>query len=365
MGSAWLGLARSGATLAGAVSPTPGLRLAWRELAHKLTAYDRFRSAEGKVPRASAEVRLAEAVRSALDLDPGQAPWVVEGLAFARAERAWEEGEPRGFLSGPLHGSTTAGLPPAALLPLHTGLGLSLARRTLAGLGSRPERAELGRALARFVALCRANARPGYLEATLEAVGLVARTLHPHLLARLARAARGASAAGGLGAEPGLEELVWHGAGRGLYFSPAHVLPVFGAAGRALRSAWWEPDTLAGRRNGAAGVAWALTLVNFHDPEVVAGVLDGTEGAGIDPGAFAHGVASAVVLRTHVVGRDRDLEAFLTYRPASGPCRRAELWERRVRRPAEEALKRLHPELRERGAPGRIFRVFRGGTSHE
>lgn len=356
-GSAWLGLARSGATLAGALSPTSGMRLAWRELSHKLAAYDRFRAAGGMVARGAAEAPLAEAVRAALDLEPGVAPWVVEGLAFARAEAAWaafERGGPGGFLSGP----DAAGIPPAALLPLHTGLGMSLARRALDGLGSRPDDAELGRALARFTALCRAHARPEYLEAALEAVGLVARTLHPHLLERLA------GAAGEVASEEGLEELLRHGAGRGLYFSPAHVLPVLDPAVRALRAAWREGDDDA-RRNGVAGVAWALTLVNLHDPEVVAGVLEGAEAAGIDRSAFAHGVASAVTLRTDVVGRDPDLDAFLAHRPACGGCHRADLWERWVRRPAEEAAARAHAELRRRGALGTIFRVSGGGASHD
>lgn len=349
--SAWLSLARSGAGLTAAVAPTPGMRLAWRELANKLAAYELFRSAEELLPRSVAGAPLAEAVRAAFALGPRRAPWVLEGLAYARAQAAWQspgEHGPEGLLTG----SGSAELPAAALLPLHTGAGLSLARRALAGLGNAPADAELARALAHFTALCRANVRPGYLGAALEAVGLVARTLYPHLVTRLARAARTLEAGSG-----SLEAFLWHGAGRGLYFAPVHVLPIFDPAGRAFRAASSEPGEPSARANAAAGVAWALTLVNLHDPEVLAGVLAGIEDARIDPGAFTHGVASAAALRYDTVGRDPDLEVFLRYRPACASCRRATLWDRLVRRPVEEALRHRHGELRARGALGELFRV--------
>ncbi|HSM51576.1 MAG TPA: hypothetical protein VLA75_09260, partial [Thermoanaerobaculia bacterium] len=350
--SAWLSLARSGAGLTAAVAPTPGMRLAWRELANKLAAYELYRSAEECLPRGVAGGPLADAARSALALGPRRSPWVLEGIAFARAETVAGSISEAGSVpaeagsGGLLTGSAAGELPAASLLPLHTGAGLAWARRALAGLGSAPADGELARALERFVAFCRAHARPGYLEASLEAVGLVARTLYPHLVARLARAARGIDA----GAD--LEALLWHGAGRGLYFTPAHVLPVFDPALRALRAAASEPEDGSGRANAVAGVAWAITLVNLHDPEVLAGLLDGLGGIapeGAAPEAFADGVASALVLRFDVTGRDPELEAFLAYRPACGACRRAALWERLVRRPAERALARRHPELRGRG----------------
>jgi len=356
--SAWLSLARSGAGLTAVVAPTPGMRLAWRELANKLTAYELYRSAEELLPGTAAGAPLAEAARAALALGPRRSPWVLEGLAFARAEAAHgPTGRPPGEAGpeGLLTGAGTAELPAAALLPLHTGAGLALARRALAGLGSAPADAELARALERFAALCRGHARPGYLDAALEAVGLVARTLYPHLVRRLARAARAVDA----------EPLFWHGAGRGLYFAPAHVLPVFDPALRALRAAASEPEDGSGRANAVAGVAWALTLVNLHDPEVLAAVLEGLEEARVDPEAFADGVASALALRFDVTGRDADLEAFLAYRPACGACRRAALWERLVRRPAEDALARRHPDLRGRGALGELFRVPELGRARD
>jgi hypothetical protein len=362
--SAWLSLARSGAGLTAAVAPTPGMRLAWRELANKLAAYELYRSAAELLPRRVAGAPLADAARAALALGPRRSPWVLEGLAFARAETAWQssgEAGPEGLLTG----SGAAELPAAALLPLHTGAGLALARRALAGLGSAPADAELVRALERFSALCRANARPGYLEAALEAVGLVARTLYPHLVARLARAARAVEAVPGASGPVDLEALLWHGAGRGLYFAPAHVLPVFDPALRALRAAASEPEDRAGRANAVAGVAWALALVNLHDPEVLAAVLNGLDEARADPEAFADGVASALALRFDVTGRDADLEAFLAYRPACGACRRAALWERLVRRPAERALARRHPDLRGRGALGELFRVTELGRARD
>jgi hypothetical protein len=110
-------------------------------------------------------------------------------------------------------------------------------------------------------------------------------------------------------------------------------------------------------------VAWALALVNLHDPEVLAAVLDGLDDARADPEAFADGVASALALRFDVTGRDADLEAFLAYRPACGACRRAALWERLVRRPAERALARRQPDLRDRGALGELFRVPEPGRA--
>ncbi len=310
--------------------------LEWLELANKLEAFEHFQDA--RLDLAAGERPLAEQVLRAAALGPYRAVWTVEGLGYARARSAWAAAAAPGRLLADLR---LEGLPLGAVLPLHTGAGLCFADRLLAADGARnPE------GLARWHASWEENAGPGYGCIAVEALGLVARNLHPYLLSGLGEL---------LGSiDPVLAEHLWHGAGRGLYFAPTHAVPHSGALGRAFEKAWREPPDEPGRRNATAGLAWALTLVNLRHPAILAGVLRRHDGEIGSAEAFSNGVASAVLVWYDIVGLDFHLDAFLAHRPDGRAL--AALWRDRVVAPCEEALQHTYPRLRQSGGMAPLFR---------
>jgi hypothetical protein len=297
-----------------------------RELENKLLVFEAFHHADdhlGFPP--GPPPPLAAAVRSALALPAETGVWVTEGLGYAHAGRAWAAagGPPRGLLIG----DGAAGVPAGAEVPLHTGMGLFFAGRTLGGEAP-PGAAELRR----HAELCAGSSRPGLALAAFEGLGFLCRNLRPEAVGAVGRALADV--------DPGLVPYFWHGVGRGLYFAPAHALP--GATPRALDRAWSEPPGEEARRNALAGAAWALALVNLRHPEVVAEALAGhpllRRRSAAE--AIADGVTSALLIWYHGRGADRHLRAFLAYRPTGADLGRwpAAGWEgafaryRRLRR---------------------------------
>lgn len=310
--------------------------LAWRELGNKLETFEDFQQVRSRLGLPPAGFSLEGALRRVSELGAYGAVWATEGLGYARAEEAWAAGRPPRWL---LREPGLEGLPARAVLPLHTGAALAFARRLLDAGGARD-----AAALERWLAVWEDNARPGWRPVAVEALGLLARNLHPYLVpgldARLGRL------------DPVLAEHFWHGVGRGLYFAPTQAVPFLDGTGRALEKAAGEPPNEAGRRNATAGVAFALTLVNFRHPQVLAGVLErcgGRIGAG---DAFSSGVASAAVTWSHAAGRDACLAGFLGHRPSRPGL--AERWNALVLVPCEDALRRSL--LRQGPEPADLFR---------
>ncbi len=312
---------------------------AWRELASKLEAFRDFEYAHqilGLV--GESETALEEAVRRAREHDLYRSLWLLEGLGYVYAEAAWVksngDGAPRGLLSAKALDS----LPRAARLPLHTGLGLSLARREI------PGSSDLDAALERFREGVRSNARPALRPPAFEALGLVVRNLEPHLLDEVDARLEGEE-----------QELYWHGVGRGLYFAASQTFP--GTLPRAFTKARDEAPRASARRNALAGLAWAFAMVNLRHPEVVADFVDrhAVAWSDADDQAFAHGTASAFTLALDAAGGDAEQETvkgFLFYRP-DGSAGGRERWRRLVAEPCEAARKRFS-RLREKGL-GKMF----------
>jgi hypothetical protein len=244
-----LSLLRASTATLSRLSPDGGAATDLCELGEKLYVFERFQFALGDLGLdAAALPPLSTAVDRAGRLDVYSSLWTTEGLGHAYTVASLAGTAPPSLL-------TNAGrLPERALLPLHTGMGMALAARALAGGAG---------GLRGFLDLCRTGSLPGYAEATFEPLGFVARNLHsaavPEIDRQLTRLA------------PELVGTFWHGVGRGLYFSPRHALP--GATAAALADAWREPPHEEGRRNAASGLAWALTLVNIRHPEVLQGFL--------------------------------------------------------------------------------------------
>ena len=108
----------------------------------------------------------------------------------------------------------------------------------------------------RFLDLCRENSAPGWYDNAVEPLGLVVRSLYPHLLHPVG------DAMGRTG--PAMQRLYWHGVGRALYFVPMNFMTFGGSHERALRVAMSEAPTREGRANAVAALVWAVTLVNLH-----------------------------------------------------------------------------------------------------
>lgn len=312
---------RESAGIVGELVPGEG-QTEWWELENKLQAFEGF-----SVPRPPARE------------DPYASLWRMEGLGHVRGQGAGDV-PPRDLLSA----DRLAGLPAGAAVPLHTGSALAFAERLLADLDGR--QASDRDLLWRWLDHCRDDFQPGYRTLAVEALGLVARNLSPCRLGRLDELLAAV--------DPVLTEYLWHGVGRGLYFAPTHLAPWSGACRRAFAKAESEPPHEAGRRNAAAGLAWALTLVNVRSPEVVEAALGSW---GVSPGcrqAVANGVSSALLVWRHWAGWDPLLARFLGYQPQRPD--RARQWDRRVLDPCRAALAGSPPDLGRRDHLAALFR---------
>ena len=334
-------LRQSAAMLEGAIPP--GNRVAWQELGNKLEAFESFQYAEqilGVESLGAAELR--QQVEEAGAKGPYLRLWLTEGLGFAFAEAAWADGEPRELLCR----AALDRLPEESLIPLHTGMGLSLARHTLPDLAAGPTRTEA--ALGRFAELCESNARAGFALAAYEALGLIVRQVAPE---------RGAEIDSVLAREAATcdrREAFWHGLGRGLYFVATQALP--GSTGRAVAKVRHEAPSAVARLNALSGLAWALTLVNFRQPEILDDFLDGQDFDDEESAAVGRGIASATLLWRDAAGEESYLEAFLSHRPEAVST---ESWERLVQQPCTAASEGW-PALKSAAGPGEIFHYRRG-----
>lgn len=320
---------------------------AWRELRNKVDVYQLVRAVEQKLrlPR-EGEFDLSEYVDKAYALGPYAALWAVEGLGHDYADAAREKGGP---IEGLLQGAKIANLPSGSLLMLHAGIGLSFAQRLMEHMNGRTSDEELNAALAEFIRLCEVNSEPGYLGAALESLGLVTRTFHSELVPRV-DAYLG-------GRDVKAQGFFWHGVGRAVYFLLVNFLPYKDPVWRAVEMGRKEALHDVARDNVLAGTAWALTLVNMRQPEVMAAFLE-DHAPEIMPlrDAFANGVTSAVVMRYDTSPDDPNIENFRGFKPEGGEKRLAEYWEKLIRHSMDQAIDRYYPALRERRKLDEVFR---------
>ncbi|HEY4597048.1 MAG TPA: hypothetical protein VIJ02_11645 [Thermoanaerobaculia bacterium] len=284
---------------------------------------------------------LAELLARAYALGPFRALWAVEGLGKEYGDSFWHQGiVPRGILSD----ERTSGLPGRSLTMLDAGIGLSFAQYLLDGTSPRTPPAELAATVSEIVRLGRDNARPGYLGAAWESLGLVTRTFHPDLVTSVDRILRATA--------PEVLGYYWHGVGRAVYFAPINFLP--GSDGLLFEMAMREAPDEPARLSALAGVAWAYVLVAQRNPEILASlVLDPYGDALARTPAFANGVASSVMMRFDTTPGAPFIESFLQYRPASP--RLVALWDRLVRIPGETALAVYYPVIKQHNRLGDIF----------
>lgn len=316
---------------------------AWREIFNKYDVYQLVRSVEKKLklPR-EGEFDLGEYVDKAYALGPYAALWAVEGLGHDYADSVRERG---GALKDLLRGKRLEGLPEGSLLMLHAGIGLSFAQRLLEPLNAKSSEPEIRAAVDEFDRLCRENSADGYLGAALESLGLVARTFHSELVPVVDRYLEERDSA--------MLGYFWHGAGRAIYFLLVNFLPYRDPLWRAVEMGRAEAPHETGRLNVQAGTAWALTLVNMRQPQVMAAFLeDHGDDLAQSREAFVNGVASAVMMRYDTSPDDPFLASFRDFRPKGASDR----WDRLVSDPVETSLRDHYPVLKEKRRLDELFR---------
>jgi hypothetical protein len=326
---------------------------AWQELRNKARAYWLVGLQRG-APRRGAT--LAELTAELCLRQPETAAFHLERLGYDFALAEWRRrGEPPcGLLAD-------AALPEASLVLLHSGLGLALSRRLLRPFGAGSPAADLAAGLERLLALIEANARPDLAPVAIEAAGLIVRMFLPRLRAATARWMRAAS--------PDLEGLFWHGIGRAVYFVPASSWPRPGALRHALALCRREPPDAATRQHALAGLAFAVTMINWQQPLLIERLfalleIDAERAGGADPAgaggssgpplpprwegeaeAFASGVAACLFVQRFTLPNAPPPPVLQHLPDAASDPRRRELWERHVRQPCAAALEQLYPRL--------------------
>jgi hypothetical protein len=341
-----LELMQQSAEAFGSVMPGRDNRLAWREFRNKLQAFNLFEHVDLTLRLSpGTEVPLATLVERANALGPYLAVWAMEGLGRHYAEAYWEyQGTPRHLLAD----DQGRALPAASLIPLHTGMGLSLADRLLSPLKPHSPEAEIDTALRHFIALCRHCSRAGYMGAVLEALGLVTRLRYPQMVRMIDWRL--------LTIAPDVADYFWHGVGRGLYFLPLNAIPCGNSGWQAAEMAQAEAPHSSGRLNALGGLAWALTLVNIRHPEVLEAFLNRYSDVLVTDDAFSTGVSTSLMIWYDIARDDPYLRAFMHYQPDSSSARLAQLWDCQVRRPSHAALHRYYGMLKARHGLGEVFR---------
>ncbi len=320
------------ARLVGSFIPGRGFFWDWPELDNKIEAFRLFQSADRLLRMPVDRLPLSEVVDRALAEHAFRAIWILEGVGYIKGTSS------RADVKGLLSDGQGAGLPGRAMISLHAGMGTAFGEKFFGELGSRPSLTQIQEAIERFLAICRANCRPGWEDATMESLGLVVRLLYPNLLPTVSAEMGKIS--------PALRALFWHGVGRSLYFQPSNFIPLAGSQRRMFYSAGQESALPDDRRNVLAGLSWAVTLVNLSQPVVIrSAALACAELKMKDE--FVNGFISALMAWRNMA--PEDVRYSGTYlRPLSAGDRQATLWKEWIETPAHEALEQIYPGLERR-----------------
>ena len=315
------------------------LPLGLRELANKVRVYTLVRyTARGAAPRPDA--RWEDLVARVYRHDAFSALFRLERLGHDLAAAAWTGAEPpRDLFRGP----RAAALPERSLVLLHGGMGLFFAQRIVGALRRAASDGEVGDALARFIDLCRANARAGYAPPAWETLGAIVRLYHRRRIALVGQ---------WLGTiDSDAADYFWHGVGRATYFLPRYLLP--GGARRALAACRRLPLPDDLRKDVLHGFFFATAMVNLRHPRVIERALLRGGERPEEEDVVVGGLTACLLARRHTTPDDPAIAALLAHRPAPA---HAALWERRLRAPIERMLSVYYPLL---AAAGEIPQLAR------
>jgi len=250
--------------------------------------------------------------------------FAVEGLGREFGSQRWRQNpELRELLSS----VTFPDLPEKSLLMLHAGIGMSFAKELLDHLPSNLDQRKLKETIGRFVRLAKENSRPGFLLAALEPLGLVTRTFHSTLTVPIDSVLRQSF--------PSLRTLYWHGVGRAIYFLPSNAPPC--ATWDCFQQCERESQDTLSRRALYAGQAWAFTMVNQSQPEILFQLFVRNHADEHPlPDAFRQGVASSLVMREATTPKSTSVEKLLAFRQTLKTNLPA--WDDLVHEPARQAM---------------------------
>lgn len=327
--------------------PIPGRssRAAFREARNKAWIMGLVNHVEEVFPPRGTYKPLMELTGQCYAMGLFPALWAVEGLGNYYAETFRERNLP---LKQILTDTTLESLPACSLTMLHAGIGLSFAKRSLEGLTHRTPAAELRKALEKFVQLCTDSSRRGYRGAALESLGLVTLILHSPAMARALDPELRAI-------EPEAVSYMWRGAGRALYFHPKNFIPGYRSPWRGIAMSRQIAPHETARQNLRAGIAWATTVVNMRNPEIMERVLLHQGENDPDRELFVNGVMSSMIMRYDTSPEDPYIQAFIGHEPARQDEELRRLWVRDIKEPCETALKVIYPLLKKNQKMEEVF----------
>jgi len=324
-------------------SSTESARLAWQTLRNNYEVFNLVKHVSSllKVPFEGSQFDLAKLVRDAYALGAYPDLWAVEGLGHLYALTFWNKGRP---IRGILTDVSRDVLPAKSLTMMHAGIGLGFAQQLMNTVTPYSAPEEIRRVLREFVTLVDENSRRGYEGAAYESLGLVTRFWHSQMVGVV---------------EQHLQEIAphvlgyfWHGVGRSLYFLPLFFVP-------GLLSPWLAIEREAPHElallNMTAGLAWATTIVNVRQPELMENFLRMRGDQMARTPAFTNGVMSTLIMGIDITPGDTYILQFLEYQPRSSDPRLINLWNTLVAQPAREAVHKIHPVLQKHELLGEVF----------
>ncbi len=323
-------------------SSVENLRLGWEELKNNFEVFRLVKNVSQllAIPPRGQTFDLKKAIDGAYTL--GQFPdlWAVEGLGHDYALTFWGKGKPiRGILT---EGQGRA-LPDKSLTMMHAGLGLAFAEKLMDRVTPYSAASDIRSVLREFVTLVKENARRGYEGAAYESLGLVTRFWHSSMVNIVDQQMQEI--------EPEAVAYFWHGVGRALYFFPTYFVP-------GLLSAWipveQEPPYELAKLNMIAGLAWATTVVDVRQPQIMETMLKYYGEVVSKTPAFTNGVMSTLIMGSDITPGDYYINWFLEYKPSDPQV--AELWNSLVGCPANDAVQRIYPVLKKHNRLGDVFR---------
>ena len=326
-------LAQCAANSAAMLAPEGENQVAWLELQNKLETFNLFAHVELALDLPSEGESLPDLVERASRLGPYRSVWATEGVGHFYAESHGISAMRIGLRNG------AGALLPSSLVALHSGAGLSFARRCLEGISASEVRA----ALDQFFGVCDDCSHEQYAGAAYEALGLVTRNLHPHLVGEIDRHL--------IERDEELVAYFWHGVGRAIYFAPTNFLPDTSAYSRLVKQVQEEPTHELARLNALSGLIWALMLVNIRHPRVLETFLK-VNARELNLEVLESALCSAAVVWRDSSLEDQALSALCRHLPSDAGT--AGLWNACVSRSCAEVLKH-YPVLKNAGL-GRLFR---------
>ena len=326
-----------------AFSSAENVRISWRELRNSYEVFNLVKNVSSllNVPPEGQDFDLARLVDEAYALGAYPDLWAVEGLGHIYALTFWGKGRPiRGILSD----ERASVLPAKSLTMMHAGIGLGFAQQLMNTITPYSPAGEIRRVLREFVTLVDDNSREGYEGAAYESLGLVTRFWHAQMVGIVEEHLQAFA--------PRVVSYFWHGVGRSLYFLPLYFVP-------GLLSPWLAIDREAPHElawhNMIAGLAWATTIVNVRQPEILENFVRNQGEQLARTPAFTNGVMSTLIMGIDITPGDIYITRFLEHRPDPSEARLVELWDALVRRPGREAVYRIHPVLQEHERLGEVF----------